>query len=816
MAVQSTLRSHDRFSRLFDHFYTLLRERMDQWRRRSRLSKQTATLLATIALAFTIIAGGYGGLRMFRRRKRELDEGRRLLRKNSSQTLKDGSRVIYVPYKDRTKKVVIYATKWTTFEAHRRLFLAPPYRSENEAVPGIPPADVKPGLNLAFVHQFRSLMSIMVPRWRCKESGLLASHAAVLLCRTYMSLVIADLDGRIARDLIARDGKSFAKGVALWLCYGGLASWINSQIKYLQAKLAIAFRTRLSRYIHDLYLNPSLAYYKLHNLDGGIGQHADHFITQDLANFCDASASLYSSIGKPLVDMFFFNYQIYRTLGSFGLGGLLSCYVGTTILMRKLSPAFGKIKAYEARKEGEYRGLHARLIANSEEVAFYAGGPTEHALLNKAFKELVRALEACYTARIQYHLLDDFVLKYGWSVLGYLFASLPVFLPSVRQTIAATPKKQKHDQSSSRMREFITLKHVMMSLADAGSRLMTSMKDLSELAGYTSRVFALISTLHRVNANAYPRPLTSYPELYSLADVEGTLAKGFDGVRLDSVPIVAPSLYPMGGEELINDLSFRVTSGEHILITGPNGAGKSSVARIVAGLWPTFRGIASRPRTTGQDGIMFVPQRPYLSTGTLRDQVIYPHTEMNMRQAQRSDAELQTILDMTRLGYIPHREGGWDTKKVWKDVFSGGEKQRVGLARLLYHEPRYAFIDEGTSAVSSDVEGLLYETCKERGITLITISTRASLKRYHEYTLTLGLGADASGYEFLKIGTSNEKESVEKEILELREQLQQVEGWRARRREIEEELGRVFTVGGDESVDVSVDRGSGDELTAAE
>lgn len=793
MAAQSTLRSHDRFAHLFDSFYALLANRIDRFRDASRLSKRTAALLATVALVCAIVTGGYGVHRILRRRRKEQDEGRKLLRKNSSQTLRDGSRVIYVPYKDRSKKVVIYPTKWTTFEAHRRLFLAPPYRSAQDAGPGVPPADVKPGLNLAFYHQFRSLMSIMVPRWGCKESGLLASHAAVLLCRTYMSLVIADLDGRIARDLIARNGKSFAKGVTLWLCYGGLASWINSQIKYLQAKLAIAFRTRLSRYIHDLYLNPSLAYYKLHNLDGGIGQHADHFITQDLANFCDASASLYSSIGKPLVDMFFFNYQIYRTLGSFGLGGLLSCYAGTTILMRKLSPPFGKIKAYEARKEGEYRGLHARLIANSEEVAFYAGGPTEHALLNKAFKELVRALEASYTARIQYHLLDDFVLKYGWSVLGYLFASLPVFLPSVRQTLNTEPEgDKKRNESSSRMREFITLKHVMMSLADAGSRLMTSMKDLSELAGHTSRVFALVSTLHRVHSNAYPRPLTYHPEPYSLADVDGTLAKGFDGVRLDSVPVVAPSLHPLGGEELIPSLTLHVPPGAHILITGPNGAGKTSVARIVAGLWPTFRGIASRPRQTGQDGIMFIPQRPYLSTGTLRDQVIYPSTEQEMQRAGRSDSELQSILESTRLGYIPSREGGWDTRKVWKDVFSGGEKQRMGIARLLYHEPRYAFIDEGTSAVSQDVEGLLYETCKERGITLLTISTRASLKRYHEYTLTLGLGENASGYEVLKIGTSGEKESVEKEILELREQLGKVEEWRRRKKEVERDLGIVW------------------------
>ena len=113
---------------------------------------------------------------------------------------------------------------------------------------------------------------------------------------------------------------------------------------------------------------------------------------------------------------------------------------------------------------------------------------------------------------------------------------------------------------------------------------------------------------------------------------------------------------------------------------------------------------------------MFIPQRPYLTVGTLRDQVIYPHTEMDMQDAGRRESELQTILEQSKLGYLTDREGGWDTKKVWKDVLSGGEKQRMGIARLLYHLPRYAFIDEGTSAVSSDVEGLLYETCKAKGI----------------------------------------------------------------------------------------------------
>lgn len=113
---------------------------------------------------------------------------------------------------------------------------------------------------------------------------------------------------------------------------------------------------------------------------------------------------------------------------------------------------------------------------------------------------------------------------------------------------------------------------------------------------------------------------------------------------------------------------------------------------------------------------MFLPQRPYLSPGTLRDQVIYPDGEADMRTKRRTEAELLKILEEAKLGYLPEREGGWDTRKEWKDVLSGGEKQRMGFARLLYHEPQYAIIDEGTSAVSSDVEGLLYETCKEKGI----------------------------------------------------------------------------------------------------
>ncbi|KAH7319118.1 ABC transporter transmembrane region 2-domain-containing protein [Rhexocercosporidium sp. MPI-PUGE-AT-0058] len=797
MASQSTLRySADPIANLYHQYSNLLQQRL-------RGTSKATRLLGALALTLSIIASGEGTRRWWKSRKEEKEQGRRLLRRNSGLKNKDGSRVIFVPYKDSTSKVTIHPTKALTFDAHRRLFLNPPRASglSDGNTPQIPPPQTKPGLNLAFLHQFLSLLSIMIPRWTSKETGLLLSHGVFLMLRTYLSLVVARLDGEIVRDLVAGNGRSFIWGIIKWCGIGSLASYTNAMIKFLQSKVSIAFRTRLTRYIHDLYLNDNLNYYKLSNLDGGIGQGADQFITQDLTHFCAAAASLYSSLGKPFVDLLVFNYQLYRSLGPLALTGLLSNYFLTATILRRLSPPFGKLKAVEGRKEGDFRGLHARLIANAEEVAFYGGASMEKNFLDKEFKSLKKWMEGIYTLKIRYNILEDFVLKYSWSAYGYLLSSLPVFLPAwgglggIQELADAS---MSGGRERGRMKEFITNKRLMLSLADAGGRMMYSIKDLSELAGYTSRVYTLISTLHRVHANAYFPQRGTHPELYSLSDVQGTTQKGFDGVRLENVPVVAPSVFPHGGEELVDSLSIIVHSGEHLLISGPNGVGKSAVARIVAGLWPVYRGLVSRPRSVGTDGIMFLPQRPYLSVGTLRDQVIYPDGEIEMRDRGRRDIELKRILEEARLGYLPDREGGWDTRKEWKDVLSGGEKQRMAIARLLYHEPRYAFIDEGTSAVSSDVEGLLYERCKEKGITLITISTRASLKKYHTFNLTLGLGDDGSEWDWERIGTEKEKMGVERELHELRERLAKVKEWEDRKVEIEKELAKVWVDGGEE------------------
>ncbi|CAK7200951.1 ATP-binding cassette long-chain fatty acid transporter pxa1 [Sporothrix eucalyptigena] len=796
MAAQSTLRqsaAEAAIAAFIDKYSGMVRRRLKR-------TTRTTRLLATLALLASIVLGGEGGRRWWRRRRLEREQGFKLVRTNSWLHNKDGSRTIYVPYRHRTSKVVIHTTNPLTFEAHRRLFLNPPRVSGlGGQVPG---AQTKPGLNLAFLHQFLSLMSIMIPRWTSKEAGLLVSHAGFLLLRTYLSLVVARLDGEIVRDLVAGHGRQFLWGLFKWCGLGGFASYTNAMIKYLESKVSIAFRTRLTRYIHDLYLNENLNYFKLSNLDGGVGQSADQFITQDLTLFCASAAGLYSSLGKPFIDLCIFNYQLYRSLGPLALTGLVSNYFLTASILRRLSPPFGKLKAIEGRKEGDFRSLHARLIANAEEVAFYGGADMEKQAVNREFKDLKTWMEGIYMLKIRYNMLEDFIVKYSWSAYGYLLSALPVFLPAWGGLGGASELGDGTSSSEglrerSRTKDFITNRRLMLSLADAGGRMMYSIKDLSELAGYTSRVYTLISTLHRVHANAYDTRNPNNIELYSMADVQGTMQKGFDGVRLENVPIVAPALWPQGGEELMESLSLIVRRGEHLLISGPNGAGKTSISRVVAGLWPVYRGLVSRPKAIGEDGIMFLPQRPYLSIGTLRDQVIYPDGEADMRNRRKNEYDLKRVLDEAHLGYLPAREGGWDTKKEWKDVLSGGEKQRMAIARVLYHEPQYVFIDEGTSAVSSDVEGLLYEVCKEKGITLITISTRASLKKYHTFNLILGMGERGDEWAFERIGTEREKQNVERELHELRERLAQVDAWRARRAEIEKELAQVWVEGGE-------------------
>lgn len=252
------------------------------------------------------------------------------------------------------------------------------------------------------------------------------------------------------------------------------------KIRYLQSKLSIGFRTRLTRYVHDLYLdNEEKTFYKALNLDGRI-QGADQyvsfyhsswinltdiscncrFITTDLAKFCDTLASLYSNLAKPLLDTVIFNYQLMKSIGFAGTVGLAVNYMITARLLRAVTPSFGKLAAVEAKLEGDFRGAHTRLITNAEEVAFYNGGELEHSILNKSYQRLVKHINSIYKIRISYNMFEDFLIKYAWSAFGLVLCAIPVFAPNMVGGYIPSPTGtvDVNDQVGSRTRGFITNK----------------------------------------------------------------------------------------------------------------------------------------------------------------------------------------------------------------------------------------------------------------------------------------------------------------------------------------------------------------------
>ncbi|SPO28369.1 probable peroxisomal half ABC transporter [Ustilago trichophora] len=739
----------------------------------------------------------------------------------------DGSRDLLVPNRGRVSKVPIKPTKPRTFDSDYQVFRKLPPTSDTGAANakkkqlseedakrsqiedakamraegGAAAATAKKvGVNKEFFRQLKAIFRILIPRRNSKEVFVFILHTSFLVLRTYLSTLVARLDGMIVRDLVSANGRGFLRGLGLWFLLGIPSTYTNSMIRYLQSKLAIGFRTRLTRYVHDLYLNDKANFYRIINLDGRLDA-ADQYITTDIARFCETLAALYSNVSKPVLDLIIFNYALSRSLGPMGILGLSCNYLLTGWILRQVTPAFGKLAAIEAKLEGDFRAAHSRLITNAEEIAFYNGASIEAGILNRAYIRLVRHINSIFKIRVAFNMTEDFVLKYAWSAAGYVIIAAPFLFgqkkPQSESADAApasvslpAPKKESIDSTvASKTESYISNRRLLLSLADAGSRLMYSYKELAELAGYTSRVYTLISTLHLLNKEQYqsmPRPVDMPADkpFYDLGHIEGEVVAGSDSVAFDKVPIVAPAPgLERGGEELVKDLTLRVKPGEHILITGPNGVGKTAVARVVAGLWPVFQGRLERPSI--QD-IMFLPQRPYLSVGSLREQVIYPYTYPEHVASGKTDEDLLAILKDVHLAYLPTREGGWETRKEWKDVLSGGEKQRMGMARLLYHRPQFGILDECTSAVSTDVEGLMYAKAKELGITLITISHRPSLFKYHE--VLLRLTGENGAWETDFIGAETEQLTMEHEIEDLEKKMAEVEGWKSRIGEIQKEL----------------------------
>lgn len=596
-------------------------------------------------------------------------------------------------------------------------------------------------LNKQFFHQIREILKILIPSIRSDSFLILITHLTTLITRTFLSIYIAHLDGAIVKSLVQRNPRDFLRNISYFIAVAIPASFINSFIRFAESKLALAFRTRLSRHAYEAYFNHQ-TYYRVTNLDNRL-LTPDQNLTDDIETFTSTLTHLFSHLTKPFFDIALISWSLVAMVrqrksarGLKEVPSLLVVIITVTFTaLRKLSPKFGRLVSEEARRRGILRFAHTRVIANAEEIAFFNGHEVEKNWILKLYDQLRSQTSLIIKKKLWFIMLEQFLMKYFWHACGMVFIAIPFLTydgPAETDDPIGDPLG-----ISARTEQFTVSKNLLTSGADALERIISSYKEVAELAGHTNRVYTMLHVFDECANERYQRtPVTTSEQQHEHSSAhakrkvainqkaEGEIIPSDEDIIAENVPIITPN-----GDVIVDSLSLKITPAMHVLITGPNGCGKSSFFRIVRGLWPIYGGRLHRPDPSN---FFLIPQRPYMCPGTLRDQIIYPHT---LEEAFVDDTQLMDILKNVELQHIVQREGGLNSERDWKDILSGGEKQRLGLARIFYHRPRYALLDECTSAVSIDVEGKIYERAKQLGISLLTITHRPSLWAYHTHLL---------------------------------------------------------------------------------
>lgn len=235
-----------------------------------------------------------------------------------------------------------------------------------------------------FFKKVKELLKIAFPSATCRESLLVIGLIGLLIVRTGLSIWLSDVNGLIVKAIIKRDLSMFIRRIFVLFLFAFPSCLVNSLMEYVTKLLGISFRKRMTDYFHNRYLS-NLYYYKICNLDTRI-PNPDQRLTQDIDKWAASLSSLILNFMKPLLDIVMFARKLIELIGARGPFYSLLWYMISGVIIRFVSPEFGRLTAIEQQLEGDYRNTHAEVLNHSEEIAFLQGHEWEKKLVNKKYK----------------------------------------------------------------------------------------------------------------------------------------------------------------------------------------------------------------------------------------------------------------------------------------------------------------------------------------------------------------------------------------------------------------------------------------------
>jgi vitamin B12/bleomycin/antimicrobial peptide transport system ATP-binding/permease protein len=527
-------------------------------------------------------------------------------------------------------------------------------------------------------------------------------HRALLFLIVLLSLALSVGGVQVLMSYVARD---FMTAIAqkdepaywesLWWYLGTfvLAVPLGVYYRWTEERLALLWREWMAQHLIKQYFN-NRAYYRLRT--SASIDNPDQRISEDVRNFTVSSLSFLLIALNAAVTVVAFIGVLWAISGTL-VGVLLVYALAGTGLSILIGRRLIGLNYSQYQKEADFRYSLVRVRDNAESIAFYRGEKRER-------RDLVGRLGAAVL---------NMLSIIGWNRNLAFFVNSYNYVAIVLPVVIVAPLFMRGEV------EFGVVTQSAGAFAQvlAGvSLIITQFERLSAYLAGVQRLGGLCDNLDEFDAEEERAALEGIQEID-----DDSLT-----VNLDTLTVRTPD----GSKTLVNDLSFELRRNQSLLIMGASGTGKSSVLRTIAGLWPI--GLGSLERPPWRD-IMFLPQRPYMIDGNLRDQLLYPYTEDAL-----SDDRILAVADKVNLADVLDRvDNDLDRVMDWINVLSIGEQQRVAFARLFLRNPKFAFLDEATSALDEDNQAKLYQMLKESRIGFISVGHRITLTKYHDRVLQL-------------------------------------------------------------------------------